>query len=660
MKHFIIFIQIVGLISLIAACAGMQEPAETPTLMASNTPTATAVPTNTPTLPPTNTPTLTPSPTSTPTLTPTPAPLTSKEIFNLVSPSVAYVETTTGHGSGILLNGGMILTNAHVIWPFDEVRVIFPDGTEFENVPVANRDLLADLAILGPVETEIQAVELVAMEDLDIGSDVYLLGYPGEVEQYPKPAITSGLISRVREWEPAGVTYYQTDATIGGGQSGGMLVTEMGDVIGMSSYLFSDAGFGLVASAADILPRVERLLAGEDIDGLQGRSIPPGKGQYGFYPIAMNNEWDQAIYVIQEPEETLVGFKVDGGASDVGFKVIDVFGNAIAEVDQTYEGEENGEFLAELDAPYFVILHLYSSEPVEDILINSTSRMVELIDLDDGKAIEKGEVVYGNLDFPGDFDKYEMSLAEGDEINVQVRSISLDPMILILRVGDSPEQLVGDDNSGGGIFGVDAEMSFSAPESGTYQLIVADSYNISFGGYSIEVGDRYEGAPTPMAPLPTPEAVDTEFGDMVVYTTPSTDLMFLYPHDWTRYAAYQSIVSEACIEVTDCFGKENTVLVVLDEDLAGLTITEDDYLEMLLSTVEDPGLTVSSVEEFVTDSGLSGYEITIQFSEILSAKRLVIFRGDKAFNLTFMGVSSEIEQYWPLVEFVFSSIKEAE
>jgi len=86
----------------------------------------------------------------------------------------------------------------------------------------------------------------------------------------------------------------------------------------------------------------------------------------------------------------------------------------------------------------------------------------------------------------------------------------------------------------------------------------------------------------------------------------------------------------------------------------------DDYLEMLLSTVEDPGLTVSSVEEFVTDSGLSGYEITIQFSEILSAKRLVIFRGDKAFNLTFMGVSSEIEQYWPLVEFVFSSIKEAE
>ena len=50
-----------------------------------------------------------------------------------------------------------------------------------------------------------------------------LITYPGESEPFPQPAISQGILSRLREWEPIGMTYLQTDADISAGQSGGVL-----------------------------------------------------------------------------------------------------------------------------------------------------------------------------------------------------------------------------------------------------------------------------------------------------------------------------------------------------------------------------------------------------------------------------------------------------
>jgi len=52
----------------------------------------------------------------------------------------------------MLIRGGYVPTNAHVVWPFEEVRVTFPDGSEFLDAPVMNTDPLGDLAIIGPEE----------------------------------------------------------------------------------------------------------------------------------------------------------------------------------------------------------------------------------------------------------------------------------------------------------------------------------------------------------------------------------------------------------------------------------------------------------------------------------------------------------------------------
>ena len=73
----------------------------------------------------------------------------------------------------------------------------------FEKVAVNNLDLVADLAVLGPVDVPIEPATMIDGEDIPIGSRVYLIGYPGEYELFPQPTITGGVLSRLRQWSQA-------------------------------------------------------------------------------------------------------------------------------------------------------------------------------------------------------------------------------------------------------------------------------------------------------------------------------------------------------------------------------------------------------------------------------------------------------------------------
>ena len=83
---------------------------------------------------------------------------------------------------------------------------------------------MGDLAVIGPLDTDIPPLTLEDGEELPIGRDMLLIGYPAEFGEFPQPTITWGILSRYREWEQIGITYFQTDAAIAGGQSGGVLL----------------------------------------------------------------------------------------------------------------------------------------------------------------------------------------------------------------------------------------------------------------------------------------------------------------------------------------------------------------------------------------------------------------------------------------------------
>ena len=353
--------------------------------------------------------------------------LSPDEVYSRVAPSVPFIETATRTGSGVLIEGGYVVTNYHVVWPFDAVWVVFPDGTEMQDVPVVGWDPLADLAVLGPVDVSARPLKLEDGERMAPGSELFLVGYPAEVDQFPQASITRGILSRFREWERLGMTYLQTDAAIAGGQSGGALVNSKGEVVGISTFSFSEAGFGLATSAADDAPIVKRLIQGWDASGWSERRLPSGAGTFGF-DIELVNQWDTRTFVLEPAAGSMHEFWIDG-PEDGLLRVFDAFG-LLLEVDDSYTGLESGNVEVQVDGIHFLQVETLANVP-SPFTVGSTIRMTPLNDPDDGRTISVGETVVGSLDYFSEWDWFKIRLNEGETVNIYADSVGVDTLIFV-------------------------------------------------------------------------------------------------------------------------------------------------------------------------------------------------------------------------------------
>ena len=71
-------------------------------------------------------------------------------------PSIALITTPISQGSGVLIDGGYVVTNAHVIDPYGAATVHFENDSPIGDVPVIGSDPYADIALPGPLELERQ------------------------------------------------------------------------------------------------------------------------------------------------------------------------------------------------------------------------------------------------------------------------------------------------------------------------------------------------------------------------------------------------------------------------------------------------------------------------------------------------------------------------
>ena len=434
------------------------------------------------------------APTATPTqaiaVSPTPAAssptasggvLTPDAVFAAVSPAIAFVETPTGTGSSILLDERRLITNSHVVWPFRQVRVVFPDGTEFPDAPVVAWDLMTDLAIIElPAGHGIAPVQFGDPSSFPVGAELFLIGYPAETERFPQPTISRGVLSRFRAWEQAEVTYIQTDASITGGQSGGALVSTAGEVVGLSGFSFGDQAFGLALSGPDVQKRVETLSAGGGGDTLSDRGMPSSANLYSVQ-LTLENYDDERAFVIPAASGPAVSITVTSD-SDIFFVVTDAWGNTIAEVDETFTGEEFSLVDTDLGAPLVVRVGQFDLAPVT-VVIESSAPLATLLDVDDTRLLRRGQTYAGNMDYTGDLDYFEIDLTEGESVSITVDSVMFDPIIYIDRSDNAGAELASDDDSGGGPFGLSSLVEFTAPETARYLVSVSDVSRLETGAY---------------------------------------------------------------------------------------------------------------------------------------------------------------------------------
>ena len=155
-----------------------------------------------------------------------------------------------GYGTGFVIRpNGIIVTNQHVVANATKVVVTLPDGTDLP-ARVLGEDPLTDIAVLRVDRAGLPTVATGHSTDLMIGEWVVAMGNPyayllGNAE----PTVTVGVVSATsRNILPTGeqpglyLDMIQTDAAINPGNSGGPLTNALGEVIGVSSSIFTNSG----------------------------------------------------------------------------------------------------------------------------------------------------------------------------------------------------------------------------------------------------------------------------------------------------------------------------------------------------------------------------------------------------------------------------------
>lgn len=151
--------------------------------------------------------------------------------------SVVLVQTDDGHGSGFLISSdGYLLTNQHVVGTSQMVRVRWADGTEGP-ARVLRADKARDIALLKAESVPAKGLALRLALPAP-GEQVFAVGAP--LYTSLQGTLTRGIVSGNRVID--GMPFIQSDVAVTHGNSGGPLLNEHGEVVGITDLGFTDRG----------------------------------------------------------------------------------------------------------------------------------------------------------------------------------------------------------------------------------------------------------------------------------------------------------------------------------------------------------------------------------------------------------------------------------
>lgn len=178
--------------------------------------------------------------------------------------SVVVVYTDHGFGSGFFVDEQSVITNAHVVENQKNVTIRLYDESTLAGT-VMRIDRARDLALVKVAE---RIVPLrISTEPAYAGQEVYAIGAPKDMLY----TITKGIVSSPSR-RFGDTDYIQVDASINAGNSGGPIVDENGQVIGVvTSKAFDAEGIGFAVSAVE----VSNFMAGVSVSGSE-EAEPPG------------------------------------------------------------------------------------------------------------------------------------------------------------------------------------------------------------------------------------------------------------------------------------------------------------------------------------------------------------------------------------------------
>jgi putative serine protease PepD len=229
--------------------------------------------------------------------------LSATQIYQRDSAGVVVIKSTTARGTdlgtGIVLNNqGLILTNDHVIAGTEGITVSVGQSTSAHSATLVGEEANEDLALIrvDPSGLGLKPLTLVSSSSLRVGSGVYAIGNPYGLSSTLTRGIVSALGRQISAPDGATITgAIQTDAALNPGNSGGPLLNESGEVVGVNSQIASDSassegsqpgstGVGFAISSGTAAQAIRKIEAGQGVSSSSassGTSRSGGEGSHG-------------------------------------------------------------------------------------------------------------------------------------------------------------------------------------------------------------------------------------------------------------------------------------------------------------------------------------------------------------------------------------------
>jgi S1-C subfamily serine protease len=276
-------------------------------------------------------------------------------VYRAASPAVVNITTIAmaydfflnpvpkeGTGSGAIIDrAGHILTNFHVIDGARRLEVTLADGSKWAARPVG-ADPSNDLAVI-KIDAPVEKLVVIPLGDsakLLVGQKVLVIGNPFGLDRTLTVGIISSLGRSIRADNGRSIRgIIQTDAAINPGNSGGPMLNSSGEVIGVSTAIFSPSGGSVgvgfavpINTAKRIIPElINRGYVARPYLGIAGHEIIPALVQALRLPV---KEGIMVVDVTPGSPAQRAGIRGGDRAVQVGNMIVRVGGDIITEVDQ--------------------------------------------------------------------------------------------------------------------------------------------------------------------------------------------------------------------------------------------------------------------------------------------------------------------------------------
>lgn len=224
-----------------------------------------------------------------------------------------------GSGSGVIISSdGYIITNHHVIETAEDIQITTNDNQSYD-AKIIGSDEQNDIALLKiESEDELPYAIFGDSDSTQIGEWVLAVGNPFNLTS----TVTAGIISaKSRSLDPTGRTtqsYIQTDAAVNPGNSGGALINNKGELIGINTAIQTQTGSYVGYSFAVPSNIAKKVI--EDI-------LEYGIVQYGFLGVtgtSLNSFRARELNVDDTEGFFINGIDKESGANTAGIKTGDI------------------------------------------------------------------------------------------------------------------------------------------------------------------------------------------------------------------------------------------------------------------------------------------------------------------------------------------------